>query len=147
MTAESATNNPTPAPVVPVVVWQLLALAWASVILFLSLTPSPPQPPGFLGWDKLQHAGAYGLLALLFACCLRTWFGATAVYACRIAWAVATAFGAMLELLQMFAHSGRSAEWGDLAADAVGALLACVVFRLASAARSRRNRVAEEPHG
>ena len=45
----------------------LVSLAWGIIILWLSLTPSLPQIPGILGWDKLLHAGAYGLLSLTIA--------------------------------------------------------------------------------
>jgi VanZ family protein len=100
---------------------------WALIILWLSLTSSPPQIKGALGWDKFLHAAAYGLLSLLLAQAFITfqqprktvwWAGSFAVV-----------YGGGLEILQMLAHTGRTAEWWDLFADAVGAFLGCVIFR------------------
>ena len=103
-------------------------LAWVGAIAWLSLTSSPPQISGVLGWDKLLHAGAYGLLTLLIAQALlcsplnphKVWWSA---------WLAAVGFGALMEILQLLAQTGRAAEWWDLFADAVGACLACVIFR------------------
>lgn len=101
---------------------------WALIILWLSLTSSPPQLPGVLGWDKLLHAGAYGLLSLLLAQAFlcppfllsRPWWPAGGV---------AIACGALLEILQFLAQTGRTAEWLDLFADALGIFVCCVIFR------------------
>ena len=101
---------------------------WALIMLWLSLTSSPPQLPGVLGWDKLLHAGAYGLLSLLLAQALLCW-----PHLLHKAWWLASltaiAFGALLEILQFLTQTGRTAEWLDLLADAVGALICCVIFR------------------
>jgi VanZ family protein len=101
---------------------------WALIILWLSLTSSPPQLPGVLGWDKLLHAGAYGLLSLLLAQAFlcppftmnKPWW---------LAGTTAIAYGALLEILQLLSQNGRTAEWPDLFADAMGAFFCCVVFR------------------
>lgn len=110
------------------IVATLLSMAWAAIILWLSLTPSPPDIPGVLGWDKLLHAGAYGLLALLVAllfssCCRNSWrtYFLTG-FICLL-------YGGLVEILQMHANTGRTAEWWDLFADAIGVAAACVVFR------------------
>lgn len=98
-----------------------LLIVWAIIILWLSLDPSPPVPQNdLLGWDKLQHAGAYGLLTLLagFAwgtvsrSSYRTW---------AMAAVVSVTYGAVMEVLQALCTSNRFAEAGDLLADAVGA--------------------------
>jgi VanZ family protein len=115
-------------PSTPEFILRLLApLAWAVTILWLSLTSSPPQIPGVLGWDKLLHGGAYALLTLLiaqFLFCLPLHPGK----ACRVAWLAAVCFGALMEVAQLLAHTGRTAEWWDLFADAVGATLAYVIL-------------------
>lgn len=54
----------------------LLFVAWGILILWLSLIPSPPViETGFLGWDKFQHAFAYGVFTLLagagIVCCVK----------------------------------------------------------------------------
>lgn len=105
-----------------------LPILWALIILWLSLTSSPPQISGVLGWDKLLHAGAYGLLTLLLAQAFlcppflldEPWW---------LAGSTAVAYGALLEILQLLSQTGRSAEWADLFADAIGAFLCCVLFR------------------
>lgn len=102
-------------------------LAYAGTILWLSLAPSPPKMPGALGWDKLQHAIAYGVLAVLvarFLDCLsfsykKVWWRAGLI---------TVFYGGLLELLQLLVHTGRTAEWWDLVADAVGVLFAGLIF-------------------
>lgn len=105
-----------------------LPALWALAVLWLSLTPSPPQMHGIFGWDKLLHAGAYGLLSLLIAQALlylhrsikQAWWQAAVL---------SILFGALLEILQLSAQTGRRGEWLDLFADAVGAFFCCVIFR------------------
>ncbi len=101
---------------------------WALILLWLSLTPSPPQLPGVLGWDKFLHAGSYGLLTLLIAQSLLS----LSVKLGKTGWQAvlpAICYGALLEVLQLLLQTGRTAEWWDLIADAVGAFLAYLVFR------------------
>ncbi len=108
---------------------RILALfVWAGLILYLSLTPDPPGSSSLPGWDKLLHAGAYGLMALLLAWTLDD-SRQNRTRTCIIAFTLTMIFGASLEVLQGVMQVGRTAEWGDLVADGVGALLACVIFR------------------
>lgn len=116
----------------------LALLSWGGFILWLSLMPSPPAAPGILGWDKLQHFLAYGLLALLIARVLECRRAGANRHAWWQAWLVAVLFGLLLELLQGSMRYGRSAEWPDLIADALGALLACVLFRQVERAKWKR---------
>jgi VanZ family protein len=125
----------------------LAPVLWAGVILWLSLTSTPPDIPEPLAWDKLQHAGAYGLLTLLLVQMLpcvsripqgRTWL---------LAGLAAVGYGGLMEFLQWFAQSGRSAEWADLAADAVGPLLCYVIFRHKGVAPLSKNAHPEDRHG
>ena len=105
-----------------------IPVLWALIILWLSLTSSPPELPGVLGWDKLLHAGAYGLLSILLAQAFlcppfsmnKPWWSAAIA---------AVVYGALLEILQLLSQTGRTAEWLDLFADAIGACFCCVVFR------------------
>ena len=105
-----------------------MPVLWALIIFWLSLTSSPPQLPGVLGWDKLLHAGAYGLLSVLLA---QAFF--CPPFSAKKPWwlagTIAVVYGALLEILQLLSQSGRTAEWLDLLADAVGACFCCVVFR------------------
>jgi VanZ family protein len=106
----------------------LLPFVWACIILWLSLTPTPPQLPGVLGWDKLLHAGAYGLLAVLIAQFI-VFLNQNLDRACWYAAFIAICLGALLEILQLLTQTGRTAEWWDLFADVVGVFLCCVIFR------------------
>lgn len=92
------------------------------VISWLSLTPTPPEIPGdFFGWDKLQHAGAYGIFALLASWAFGT-FSLDWKRSWRLAVLAAVTFGGMLEIAQGVLTTWRSAEWGDLLADLLGAV-------------------------
>ncbi|MGK2907210.1 MAG: VanZ family protein [Desulfuromonadales bacterium] len=128
-------------------VLRLLApLAWAATILWLSLTSSPPQIPGVLGWDKLLHGSAYAVLTLLiaqFLFCLPLHPGK----ACRVALLAALCLGALMEVAQLLAHTGRTAEWWDLFADAVGASLACVLLRQVQRLVSLPHEPVDKNHG
>lgn len=98
-----------------------LLLLWGGAILALSLDPSPPGPKeGLLGWDKFQHAAAFGVLALLGGRYLIAYRGCRKGCWFKGFW-LAVGYGAFIELAQAFLTRGRSAEWGDLLADAVGA--------------------------
>lgn len=104
-----------------------IPVVWAAAICWLSLIPSPPSPPGILGWDKLLHAVAYALLALAVAQYLLIHCADSrraAIYAALLA----IAYGALLEILQHLMQNGRTAEWWDLAADVVGAVAGGVLF-------------------
>jgi VanZ family protein len=97
---------------------RLLSLAagwgWAAAIVWLSLTPSPPQVE-VAHSDKIGHFAAYGLLMFWFSWLYpgkRT----------RVAYAVAlTAMGIGLEFLQ--GHLGyRTYDVFDMLANSIGVL-------------------------
>lgn len=93
----------------------LACAALTLLILWLALMPAVSAPSG-LGWDKLNHAGAIGVV---------TWLAYLSFQPRdRAAWAAflyGVALGVLIELLQGSLATGRSAEWGDVAADLVGA--------------------------
>ena len=95
----------------------LLAGGWAyaAAIVFLSLTPKPPDP-GFEYGDKLGHLLAYGLLMFWF-CFLYPHRYARLAYG--VGW---IALGVALEFAQG-ATSYRSFEIADMAANSLGVLL------------------------
>ena len=47
-------------------IWLALGWLWIATIIYLSLTPHPPEPMHFLNADKLEHALAYSFLMLWF---------------------------------------------------------------------------------
>lgn len=91
--------------------WLVAGWAWVALIIWGSLTPSPPDiEPSIFGFDKVEHFGAYLLITAWFA----------AAYPRRMRW-FALAFavlGGLIEILQ--GYTGRDAEWLDWAADCAG---------------------------
>lgn len=121
---------------------RLTALGLLVLIAFLSLTPSPGHVDGgnpllralaelFLGdpsqHDKIGHFLAYAALGAAGAAALAGRIGAAVLGA--------TAYGALMELGQLLVP-GRSAGFGDLLADLLGAI-AGVFFFLALRRLSR----------
>ncbi|MFX0546082.1 VanZ family protein [Roseovarius sp. S1116L3] len=98
--------------------WALTVLT-ALVLCVTTLSPGMPSvgPPGS---DKWQHFAGFALLALPLGYARPAW-------GWRIVLGVAV-FGGMIELVQP--HVGRDAEWGDLAADTIGAAVGIFAARL-----------------
>lgn len=98
--------------------WQILGWLLVAVIVWLSLTPKPPQPPSILGWDKSQHLLAYSTLMY--------WYGMS--FAKHWRWPVfILALGATLEVLQGLSGF-RSFDLYDIAANSLGVLLGLIVL-------------------
>jgi len=104
--------------------WLSLCTGLTLLILWLALMPASSAPSGF-GWDKLNHAGAIAAATGLAYLSLQP-----------RSWAAAGAFlygaflGILIEILQATLTTSRSAEWGDVAADLVGAGVVWVVIRM-----------------
>lgn len=90
------------------------------VVMALSLMPAEVPMPS-TGWDKSNHFLAFFVLTLLGGV---AYPGRTALVLTGL-----LAYGGLIEVLQSFTPS-RSAEWGDLLADAVGLLLGWMVLQL-----------------
>lgn len=102
----------------------LPALVWMALIFALSSQPKLPKVVFlFDGIDKLFHAGAYGVLALLVTFAL----GATTRRAALAAVVVASLYGVSDELHQYFVP-GRSCDVVDWLADTGGAAVALAVL-------------------
>ena len=101
--------------------WRLLAATFLGLVALLSLVPSPPELPGALGWDKLQHTVAYGFLAWWF---LQAWEGRRALAWC----ALLVAVGGLVELLQGLT-SLRQPSLLDALANALGVALGAWLWR------------------
>jgi VanZ family protein len=93
--------------------WTIMFWSCGAIILVLALMPPAPDLPG-TGWDKGNHVLAFLVLTVL---------GCRA-YPNRIAAVLAGAilYGGFIEVLQSLTPF-RSAEWADLAADAVGVVV------------------------
>jgi len=108
--------------------WLAALFFWSVLLLVLSLLPGDGVPSPFAHADKLEHVVAYAVLSVLWAGTLCAWRAAPGP-AWPIAALAAFGYGAVIELLQRAMQLGRSAEWGDLLANALGILFGCVVFR------------------
>jgi VanZ family protein len=99
--------------------------------LYYLSTQSNLAPPTLFGFqDKLTHAGAYGLLALLLTLAL-TSPGSRAGWAAVLsATLIATVYGISDEWHQSMVP-GRDASLYDLTADAIGAFLGSALARFA----------------
>lgn len=104
-----------------------LTVAVAAAILYLTLIPRPlpdDMPELFPGADKVVHGIMFAALA-----------GVIVIDRCRsaakapsrrlmlAAAGIATAAGALIELLQLWMAMGRGCEAADFAADTVGAFI------------------------
>ena len=107
--------------------WKIVLLVLIGIVCYLTLTPKPPPSIDF-GWDKLNHLAAFA--ALGFA----SWLGYPESWRRRsfVLFAM-VALGGLIEVLQLYVP-GRSSEWGDLLADAIGvgagAVIAMLLLRL-----------------
>jgi VanZ family protein len=113
------------------------ALVWTAIVFLMGgiPNPSPPLPLEF-PIDKLEHAGAFGILQILTLRALRYELpGALPRAMPWLAALVSIVLGGALELYQLTVPN-RSAELMDLISDAIGAVLATVVM-LAFEARRR----------
>lgn len=90
-------------------------LFWIGIaaVLALSLAPNTASLPT-TGWDKSNHLMAFVMLAVLG---LRAYRPHTGVILVGL-----LCFGGLIEILQSLT-SYRSAEWADLIADGIGAIL------------------------
>ena len=108
----------------------LAAIAWAILIFYLSSQPGIDAPMLFPGQDKLFHLVVFGILGFFVMGSLPA---ARDGYRRRQLWWVALAvmlYGVSDEFHQHFV-AGRTVEFFDVVADALGGLLgAWVMYRI-----------------
>jgi membrane-associated phospholipid phosphatase len=94
------------------------------MIVWLSLTPSPPKISNpILGWDKMQHASAYGLLTLL---ALRSFAGSKPSILAVFLGVVT--FGGVIEIAQGLLTANRYADWQDSLANLLGSFIVSLMY-------------------
>ncbi len=112
--------------------WRIALVLLVSLVAFLAVTPMPPRELS-TGWDKLNHALAFASLA--FSGCLAFPASRRSLLA---VWLGVLLFGGAIEIVQAFVP-GRSCEWEDLLADAMGAVLGtCIAWPIARAVATPR---------
>lgn len=99
--------------------WLLVGL-----VIYLSLTPHPPEPLSFHNVDKFEHAFAYGSLALWFC---QIYLSARSH---MIAVVLLIGMGIGLEFMQKWTGYRHFDLW-DMVANSIGALLGFLLARTA----------------
>ena len=94
------------------------------LIIWLALMPAGSAPSG-LGWDKLNHVGAIALVTGLAYLSFQS-----RGWAATGAFLYGTTLGVLIEILQATLTTSRSAEWGDVAADLIGAVGVWAIIRM-----------------
>ena len=100
----------------------LPAIAWALVILFLSTMPNVSLPESIwdlLAWDKLAHAGVYGLLTLLLISGFQKQGNNFSVF---FAVLISSTYGIVLEIVQYSFFPNRYFELLDIIANIIGSI-------------------------
>ncbi len=105
------------------------AILWALFILLmcgLDLSSVSHKSIFFPGFDKLTHCGFFFVLVVFWCSGLiRQQFNPMISYKEVLTiTVVAVLYGGLIELLQLWVFTWRSAEWNDLFADTVGASMA-----------------------
>jgi VanZ family protein len=107
--------------------YQKLTLGWALFVLIMcniKMGAATHSSLFFPGFDKLVHCGFFFMFTVLALHGLIaqknnfTFLDAVKMFV------VAVAFGAVIEILQLYLFTWRSGEWNDLFADSVGAGMA-----------------------
>lgn len=113
----------------------IFTLLTVLLILWLTLAQQPLgdiEPPMFPGADKLVHAIMFGWLAamiILDDLRSRGW-RMPSIFFIIASVIGSSAFGVAIEFVQDAMHRGRSFDTTDMVADAVGALIAGVIWFL-----------------
>jgi VanZ family protein len=106
---------------------------WGLIVTWLSLLPANSFPElswkGLLEVDKLAHASVYGILSGLMA-----WAGWKNLglrwYAVWIFSIIASVYGLLMELFQLWFSTGRFFEKFDLIANIIGAFVGAVIVKI-----------------
>ena len=105
--------------------WRWAFALCLAVVMFLALAPADFPSPS-TGWDKVNHAFAFAVLAVL---------GCASYAPARPVLLGLLAYGGLIEVLQG-ATDYRSAEWLDLMADCVGLAIGWALLMLSQRVRS-----------
>lgn len=107
------------------------AVLTAIVIAIASLWENPQMPQAITVSDKLAHGVLYAVLAISMMVAVDS-SARTRVLPYIYVCALATAYGALMEILQRFCTLTRSGEMADLYADAIGAIIGVAVIAILS---------------
>jgi VanZ family protein len=97
-------------------VWMVIAWALVLLVIYLSLTPHPPEPVRFDNADKFEHALAYAALSFWFCHLYKT------KYARLLVIVALACLGVVLEYVQGWTGY-RTFDVMDMLADSVGVVM------------------------
>jgi VanZ family protein len=106
-----------------------LTILWALFILIIcnvNLGGVGGSGLFFEGFDKLTHCGLFFVL-IVFYChgyLRKNQFNTLSMPSAFVITLLAVAYGAVIELLQLYVFTWRGAEWADLFCDTVGTCMA-----------------------
>lgn len=120
---------------VTLVIYAALLAIWVGCLLWSSLAAHLPTLPRILAWDKLQHFFAYAILMFFsgnfFKSLLKNrhkgWING---------FIFTVGFGLLMEIGQETLSTSRHADWKDLIANSLGAVLILVIALLKRDKRS-----------
>ena len=102
----------------------------AGTLWFLSSQSTLPQPPGPLGWDKLQHLLAYGVLSFAIGLWISPAFWKNRpIAALLLTTLIGSVYGAIDEIHQYFVP-GRHSDILDWVANTLGSFLGALTLML-----------------
>jgi VanZ family protein len=102
-------------------IWLMIAWGLVLLVIYLSLTPHPPEPVSFDNADKFEHALAYAALSFWFCHIYRSVNSRLVVIAALVG------LGVGLELVQGWTGY-RTFDVMDMLADGVGVLMGCLML-------------------
>ncbi len=112
--------------------YSILPLILGLLIFILTCLISSDNIPGMpegLQWDKFAHFGMFFLLSIVIMYDYYRMHNKAPSRGRWIFWGliVPVFYGGLIELLQKYFFSTRSAEWGDWIADIAGSLIATII--------------------
>lgn len=111
-------------------------LAWTVIIGVLTGLPGNSFPNmslwALLSFDSFAHAFVFAVFTLLWsvALCKQVKYPLLRRSGYRIAALSGVVYGLLIEALQATVYTGRSAEWADMIADAIGCIAGLWLFKL-----------------
>jgi len=103
-----------------------------------SSSDNPVDLPPIANVDKVLHAGAYGLLGILFYRAYRSRWPSASGWTMANASLLSAAFYGLTDEIHQYFVPGRSADPWDWLADTVGAMLGVVAYHALLYLQSRR---------
>lgn len=114
----------------------ILGISWAIFILLLCASPSDQLPDAtlwaFVSADKAIHIFLFAILSLFIIVGFRRQYRYSELrYHAKVyALIIGSAYGLIIETVQLLISTGRHFDWQDAVADVAGSLLGISLFRL-----------------